>query len=260
MTTYTWPSMSQHDFVKTYDDKFNPRWSNSLATMDTITSEQLDLIDSLGTKNQHICPPDCICQQMKRVDEICIQDMLVTDVHTYPVPLPFTDSEIFKAIQTKNRSAVKKKLKTLFENLKGSRSKQHWLASSNQSRYLQYLEDTCTYIAELDDSAGCDEMKETACQYACFRLCCLQIKYEVAFDFWAGTLKALVLLNPKHLLMTCMDFLNTQWEAFAQSVMKQRVIKCVQLLMRHFPHEMQAHFAGVNIYVCAVSSIWHTSC
>lgn len=253
--------MSQHDFVTTYDDKFNLRWSNPLATMDTITSEQLDLIDNLESTNQHICPPNCVCQQMQEA-EMFIDDILVADIHTnHAVPLPIADSEIFKAIRMKNRSAVKKKLQNLFEKFKGSRSREHWLASSNQSRYRQYLKETCSYIAELDNFGGCDDMKEIACQYACDSLCCLAIKYEVAFDFWAKTLTALVHLNPNYLLITCMDFLSTQFEAFAHSVTKQqRVFKCVQLLIRHFPNKMQAQFAEVNIYVYAVSSICHQSC
>ena len=237
-------TMSQHDFVRTYDTYFNLRWSNPLATMDSITSDQLDLIDSLETTNQHTCPPNCVCQQMKKA-EILIDDILVADIHTnHAVPLPIADSEIFKALEMKNRSAVRKKLQTGYDKFKGTKSREHYLADTNQSRCQQYLEQTCSYIAQLDNSAGYDDMKEIACLYACDSLCCLATQYEVAFDFWAKTLIALVHLNPDHLLTTCMDFLSTQFEAFSHSVKKQqRVFKCVQLLIHHFPNEMEAQFA-----------------
>ena len=177
--------------------------------------------------------------------EILIDDILVADIHTnHAVPLPIADSEIFKALEMKNRSAVRKKLQTGYDKFKGTKSREHYLADTNQSRCQQYLEQTCSYIAQLDNSAGYDDMKEIACLYACDSLCCLATQYEVAFDFWAKTLIALVHLNPDHLLTTCMDFLSTQFEAFSHSVKKQqRVFKCVQLLIHHFPNEMEAQFA-----------------
>ena len=286
---FQWPIIpfEKHSYAQKWDQEFNARWSNALATFGE--SEYLEQTDKYGKSQMNVCPADCVCHQTNLVNLVCMaasprgsptrntpSPNVCTEATKSATVCPhcnisascttciayatlIADMDSYVSMNYDNdKMAVQRRLEELFEKYKGTKNNQSWLGVKNQSNFRNSLDNLCAYIQKLDLIGGYDDMKETACVYVCETLSSLHPHYEVVFDFWTRTLTTLLDLHQDHLLEVCVKYWRTQWEQDTSTILRQAILKGVRMLITKFPKQMHTRFFELNIYVYAVSSILHT--